>query len=318
MNIAIIGTGAFSLSMLNNLNAESVRIWTHSNDIALEFKKTKKFDSIIKGVKAPKDTIVSTDYAEVLENANIVFLMTASKYIVDVATSIKPYLNKKTIVFVGTKGLLEGGVLIHDGIRKILPTKKILYISGPNYSADLIKGNPIGINIAGDLDVLKSVSTIFNNNVYIDYTEDIDGILLCGAMKNVFAIGSGILDGLKYGQSTKYFYITRLTFEMRKIIHSLGGYRESMYSLAGLGDLMLTCSMKESRNYTFGKELGSKKIKDVKKYIEKNTTEGYFALACLNELVNSKKVQYKILNSIYRIVYENEDPNILVDALLKK
>ena len=90
-----------------------------------------------------------------------------------------------------------------------------------------------------------------------------------------------------------------------------------MYSLAGLGDLMLTCSMKESRNYELGKEIASKK-KDINKYIANNTTEGYFALACLNELENSKKINYPILNTLYRIVYEGEDPKTLVNILIKK
>ena len=317
MNIAIIGTGAFSLSVLNNIKGDSIKIWSESKDTVNEFKKTKKLDSILKKVNFPKNTIISNDYEEVLKDANVILVLTASKYVVEVCKNIKPFLNKKGIVVIGSKGLLEGGVLIHDGIKKILPSKRVLYMSGPSYSADLIKCDPIGLNIAGDEDSLKQIKGIFNDNIYIDYTEDIDGILLSGAMKNVFAIGAGILDGLKYGQSTKYFYITRLTFEMRKIIKSLGGYRESMYSLAGLGDLMLTCSMKESRNYELGKEIASKK-KDIKKYVEKNTTEGYFALACLNELENSKKVNYPILNTLYRIVYEDENPHALVDTLLKK
>lgn len=318
MNIAIIGTGNFSLSLLNNLEANQIKIWTHSKDLVNEFKKTKKLDSIIKGTKLPKNTIVSTDYEEVLKDVDVVFMLTASKYVIDVANDIKPYLTKKSIVVIGSKGLLEGGVLIHDGIKKGFPTKKVLYLSGPNFSGDLIKNDPIGVNIAGDLDVLKSISSIFKDNVYISYTEDIDGILVCGAIKNVFAIGSGILDGMKYGNSTKYFYITRLTMEMRKIIRSLGGYSETMYSLAGLGDLMLTCSMKDSRNYNYGKLLGSKKKKDAIKYLNESTCEGYFALACLNELCNSKKINYKILNSLYEIVYNDADPKLLVETLLKK
>ena len=317
MNIAIIGTGAFSLSILNNIKGESIKIWTESSDVLGEYKKTKKLDSIIKKVNFPKNTIISNNIEEVVSDANVILVLTTSKYVVDVCKNIKPFLGKKTIVVIGSKGLLEGGVLIHDGIKKILPSKRVLYMSGPSYSGDLIKCDPIGLNIAGDLDILNQVKTIFNDNIYIEYSEDVDGILLSGAMKNVFAIGAGILDGLKYGQSTKYFYITRLTVEMRKIIKNLGGYRESMYSLAGLGDLMLTCSMKESRNYELGKELASKK-KDINKYIENNTTEGYFALACLNELENSKKINYPILNTLYRIVYEGEDPKALVNILIKK
>lgn len=317
MNIAIIGTGAFSLSMLSNLNIDSVKIWTDNKTNVTNFKKTKKLDNIIKGVSFPKNTTISIDYQEVLSDADVVLLLTSSDYIENVCIDIAPFINKKTIIMVGTKGLLPGGILIHDQIKHLLPTKRILYMSGPNYSGDLINNDPIGLNIAGDEDVYLQIKNIFKDNVYTEYTEDVDGLLLCGAIKNVFAIGSGILSGLNYGDSTKYFYITRLAKEMRKIIKQVGGYRETMYSLAGIGDLMLTCDMTTSRNYSFGEELAKNKIKDVKKYLKENTVEGYYTLDCINDLFNSKKVNYPIINVLYNIVYNNADPKTLVEALLK-
>lgn len=318
MKIAIIGTGAYSLAIAQNLECEEIRLWTESKTVESTFKKTKKLDDIIKGVKLPKNTIISTKYDVVLNDADLVFLLTSSGYVEQVAIDIKPYLNKKSIVVCGTKGILPNGILISSILKKNLPTKRLLYISGPTYSGDLIKNHPVGLVLAGlDTEAKRIVKKVFKKNIMIKNSLDIDGVEVCGAIKNVFAIGAGILDGMKYGNSTKYFYITILAKETRKILRKLDGFPETMYGLAGLGDLMLTCSMNESRNYQLGKLIGSKKMKDLKKHLKENTCEGYYTLDSLNDLFNKKKIEFPVVKALHDILYHNANPDVLIDALLK-
>ncbi len=316
MKIAVIGVGAYSLSLSMNLLYNELYFWSESKTIVSEYKKTKKLDSIIKGVKFDKKVKISNSYEEVLENANMVILMTSSAYIEEVAKAIKPYIKKSTYILVGTKGILNNGIIISDMLKKTLNHKKIAFISGPTFAADLINKDVCGLNIACNTEYYQMYSKIFTENIYLEHTLDTFGLELCGSIKNVFAIGSGIIDGLKMGRSTNALYITKLASEMSKMYRRLDCYKETIYSLCGLGDLLLTCGSLDSRNYSLGKIIATKKKKDIEKYLKDNTCEGYYTLDAINDLFNKKKIKFPIINALYDIVYNNESPNTLIDTII--
>ena len=154
-----------------------------------------------------------------------------------------------------------------------------------------------------------------HTNIKLRDTTDIVGIEICGSIKNVIAIAAGILDGLGYKESTRSFLITESLHDIKELINNLGG---NILSFAGVGDLLLTATSEKSRNYTYGVLLGKNDMKEALNYINETTVEGYYTLNSIYSLPHKKKVKMPVIDIIYDIVINGNDPKILVDFLMKK
>ena len=158
-----------------------------------------------------------------------------------------------------------------------------------------------------------------NNYVRLRVTDDIIGTEICGAIKNVIAIASGMLDGLKAKESTRAMLLTEALHDMEKIIVEFGGKERTILSYAGFGDLLLTCSSEKSRNYRFGKLLGqgvsSEEIDD---FLAKNTVEGYNTSNCIYKLLKEKEIKIPMINLIHRIVMKKCEAKKILTFLIDK
>ena len=163
------------------------------------------------------------------------------------------------------------------------------------------------------------IDTLENDTLKLRPTKDIIGIQICGAIKNVIAIASGILKGLGYSDSTQAFLINESLHDIKDIIYYLGGNPKTIMSFAGVGDLMLTCTSTKSRNFSFGYTIGSTKNPNkIKEYLINNTVEGYFTLDTIHRLLKNKKIKIDLIEVIYNIVYNSEDPTTLSKFLINK
>ena len=150
-------------------------------------------------------------------------------------------------------------------------------------------------------------------------TTDIIGIEICGAIKNIIAIASGILTGLGYSESARAMLITESLHDIKALINELGGDKKTILSFAGFGDLLLTSTSRKSRNFELGFKIGSKvKEKELKEYIENTTIEGLYTLSSIHKLIKEKDLSMPIIDLINDIIYNNEDPIELCKFLIKK
>lgn len=306
MKITVIGSGVYGKAIANLAlhNGNDVTIWTEQEDI------TK--------VAVPEGVKITNSYKEAMKDAELVFILTSSKYTASICEGIRPYIEEDMLFILGSKGILEDGKLVNEEFEFLLPKVKYAIISGPTFAVDIAALEPVGFTLAtmGKKDFERIVSA-FKDGVKFEHSHDILGIEMAGSLKNAYAIGSGILSGFNYGHSIRCLYITAVLNEMRNIFKQVGAEEKTVLTLAGIGDLVLTCTSLNSRNFTFGSllSLDNKKTKD--EYLKKNTVEGYDNLKTYIKIFKDKKIDAPILFMIYDIVINNEDSEKLIDLILK-
>lgn len=324
MKITILGTGAYSLGIAHNLakkNNIEIMLWTESIDNYNEFSKSHKIEKIFKDVKFNDNIKITTSFEEALYNTDLIFMITGVKYIKNVCKNILPFY-KGTPICIASKGIDESTLsLLSDLVSNTLNTKRICAISGPTFAIDLVNDNPCALAIAGnrkkDINLVKEV--LENDNLKLRISRDIIGIELCGSIKNIIAIGSGIISGLGYPESTNAFLINESIHDIKHIIHALGGNKKTILSFAGIGDLLLTCTSTKSRNYSFGYVIGKEKNKNkIEEYLSNNTVEGYYTLKSVYKMLKKKGIIIPLINVIYDIVYNYKNPDSLIKFLIVK
>lgn len=180
---------------------------------------------------------------------------------------------------------------------------------------------PIGFSLASRSNYTRNIITkaMANDYVKIRHTRDIIGTEICGSIKNVIAIASGMLDGMGYPISTSTMFITESLHDIKALIKTLGGNKKTILSFAGFGDILLTCTSTKSRNYTLGKLIGEGKSKEeINNYIKNTTIEGLYTLYSIKKLLRNKKIKMPIINLIYDIIVNEKEPSNLTKFLIEK
>lgn len=323
MKISIIGTGIYGVALALNIaeNNHDILMWSENQELVQSFKKNHNLDTITKA-KIPQNINLTNNIEEAIKNADLIIIVTASKYIRSVVNSMKDYYKPSIPVCIASKGIENDTCMfLSDVVKEVLNTKYLAVISGPTFASDLINKEPSALTLAGNnKKVILSVQKAFSNK-YLKFrvNHDIWGTELCGSIKNVIAIASGILEGLGYLESTRAFLITESIHDIKELLEKLECNPKTILSFAGIGDLILTCSSSKSRNYSFGKLLGSKVSKnEIEEYLKNNTTEGYYTLLSIKRLTKNRKINMPIINVIYDIAINNKNPEILSEFLLTK
>ena len=323
MKISVIGTGAYGLAIALSLakNGNEIMMWTENVNKELEFEETGKLSSILPN-DIPYNIKVSSSFEEVLKNTKLIYIVTASKYVASVCEGMLPYYKTSIPVCIATKGLEESSLdLLSNIAQKILKTKNIDVISGPTFAIDMANNEPVALALASINARTKNLvlKTLPGDTLKLRPTDDLIGIQLCGSVKNIIAIASGILEGLGYSDSSRSFLINESLHDIKHIIKYLGGNPKTILSFAGIGDLMLTCSSKKSRNFSFGYVIGSTKSQEkIEEYLTNNTVEGYYTLETVHNLLKRKKINIELIDVIYNIVYKFDNPETLAKFLITK
>lgn len=325
MNITILGTGVYGLSMALSLSKNEknkITMWTESKDNIKKFEDYQKNGiEAFNGIKMPKGINITDDYEIALKNAEIVFIMCAAKYVGSVSKDMKPFINKNQVFIIGSKGIEQDSCrFVHEVFLNNIKTKKLGVISGPSFAIDIASENPIGLACAvKSHEVFEKVSKAYKGtNIKLRESKDLIGTELCGSIKNVIAIAAGILDGLGYSESTRSFLITESLHDIRALIVGLGGKKNSILSFAGVGDLTLTATSTKSRNYSYGVLLGKGDKKKIEDYLNSTTVEGYYTLKSIYQLIKRKKIKMPVIDLIYKIVMKDENPIKLEKFLMEK
>ena len=324
MKISVIGLGIYSLAiskMLAKKENNEIVIWTENKEKYEECKKTKQIKSIF-DTTIPKNIKISASLEEVLKDTNLIYIITASKYVDIITEKMKELYNPEIPICIASKGIEESREeLLSSIVKRTLKTNNIAVISGPTFAIDIINNEPVALALASKTKKAKEMvlNTLANDTLKLRPSKDMIGIQMCGSIKNVIAIASGILSGLGYSNSTQSFLINESLHDIKDIIKIFGGKPKTILSFAGVGDLMLTCTSTKSRNFSFGYIIGSTKDpKKIKEYLTNNTVEGYNTLEIIYKMLHKKGIEIKLITTIYNIVYNGENPDILAKFLITK
>lgn len=322
MKVCVLGCGAYgsALSIILNENGHEVVSWTAFKEEADTLNKTHVAPKL-PDVVLPSSIKYTSDIKEASNNADLILIAVPTAFISNTLKKAKEYIKDKPIV-IASKGIeQESCLLISEIVEKILETNNIAVISGPSFAVDVAKKVPIGLTLACmNKKTTELVLNAFSNEHFkLRVCSDIVGVEICGSIKNVIAIASGILDGMKMPESTSAMFITESIHDIKELIKGLGGDGSTITSFAGFGDLLLTATSPKSRNYSFGYLIGSgASNKEINDYIENTTIEGLYTLKSINDLVEDKNVDMPIINLIDEIIYGNKKPQDLVNFLITK
>ncbi|MBE6155674.1 MAG: NAD(P)H-dependent glycerol-3-phosphate dehydrogenase [Firmicutes bacterium] len=324
MKVSILGTGAYGIAIASALakNNHEVYMWSESNEKIKEWQKTGSLKSVMENYEFPKNIKVSGNMQEVLKDTEIIFMTCASRFIWEVSNNIKDYYHKKTPICIASKGIEDNTCqLLSNVVKETLKTKNIAVISGPTFAIDMVNNEPVALAIASNNSKTQNTiaNALSNDTLKLRKSKDMIGVQICGSVKNIIAIASGILGGLGYSESTQAFLINESLHDIKDLIFFLGGKPKTILSFAGVGDLLMTSMSKKSRNYSFGYVIGSTgDIAKIKDFREQNTVEGYFTTKIVLRLLDKRKIEIPLITLINDIIDGKKDPHDLADFLINK
>jgi len=259
--ISIIGAGSWgsALAILLADHGLPITLWGHNAKVVEEINTLHTNSAYIPDIAVPPNVRATSDLADALE-APLIFMVTPSKAVRSVAGMLAALSPRPGAIIVScTKGIEHGsGKLMGEVIEECLPECRLAVLSGPNLALEIARRIPAASVIgSAHQDILEPLQQVLSVKGFRPYTsDDVMGIQLGGALKNIFAIAAGVSDGFKMGDNAKAALVTRSLAEMARIGIALGGRRETFFGLSGVGDLMATCFSKQSRNRLFGERLG--------------------------------------------------------------
>lgn len=322
MKVGILGAGAFGLALSHILvkNKVTVEMWTH-NEEEVKVLDKKRISKKLDGYKIPKEIKFSTNLEETVNGKDLIVMAIPAFAFEDVTKQLSKYIKKNQPVLIATKGIQQNTCLfLNDVFAKYLKNS-VAVISGPTFAVDMIKDAPIGFSMATKSHKTEMVirKCFENSTTKFRRTRDITGIEICGSIKNVMAIASGMLEGMGVTDSTRALFLTESMNDIKELIDALGGKKKSILSFAGFGDILMTCTSKNSRNFSFGYLIGSgASKKEIDKYLENTTVEGMYTLKSIHKLVRRKKVKMPIINLIHDIIEGKKDKEEMLRFLISK
>ena len=310
MKVCILGAGAYGLclgmTILDNKN--DVTIWTKFEDekkSLIETKRSKALPDIIIDNKLN----ISTDLKNSIKDSQLIIVAVPSNNVREVIELAKDFINPNQHICIASKGIENDSLkFMSDVVIEIIHTENICIISGPGFATDIAKKFPVGLSLASNKqETIDLTKKAFENKYMKLYeTNDLIGVQLCGSIKNVLAIASGILAGSNYPISTQSLFLTTIVNNIKDLIIKLGGNKETIISLAGIGDIYLTCSSHKSRNYTFGYMIGSNCSKKQKEeYLKNNNVEGVYTLKSIYSLLKKQEINIPVINKLMDIIYND-------------
>ncbi len=324
MKVTILGSGAYgiALALMFNENKCDITLWEKFEEHAKQLRETRINDRVLPNVLIPKNIKIMSDLEESIKNSELIVIAIPAGFVDEVAAELSKYIKKGQHICIATKGIEQDTCLfIDDVVQKYIKTKNIAAISGPSFAVDIANHVPIGLTLATKNKKTAALlhQGLENKTLKLRDTDDLVGTEICGSIKNVIAIAAGMIDGMGLPESTQAMLITESLHDIKELIKALGGDGKTILSFAGFGDLLLTCTSTKSRNFSFGRLIGSGTSKDeIDNYINNTTIEGLYTLKSIHKLIKNKKVDIPIIDLIHDIVFYDKDPNEIKRFLIEK
>jgi len=257
-HIAVLGAGAWgtALALATHSAGRDVTLWVREDDVLADIRAGRE-NRFLPGVAIPKDLKVTGDLGETAK-ADAILLVVPAQVLHGFAETLKPHLAKDQPVVICAKGIeKDTGKLVTEVAAECLPGARLAILSGPSFARDVARGLPTALTIAAKDDLAGKLQAALGSPSFRPYaSDDITGVALGGAAKNVYAIACGVVEGMGLGENARAALLARSFAELARLGESLGARRETLMGLSGLGDLVLTATSPSSRNFSFGMELG--------------------------------------------------------------
>ena len=321
MNIAIIGSGSWGVALAVHLAnvGNNVKIWSfmeEERDLINNERKCK----FLPGVELPENIMCSTDFGEVIKDSKMILHVTPSKFTRSTFKQYKEYVGNKPIIICSKGFEKETLETLDELILEEMPTAKVGALSGPSHAEEVSIAIPTALVIASKhQNILKMVQDAFMSEKMRIYTSnDVKGVELGGALKNIIAFCSGAAAGIGLGDNSFAALITRGVKEIVRLGVELGGKEETFYGLSGLGDLIVTCLSEHSRNRKAGYLIGQgKSLEETKKEVGM-VIESIDNIDVAYELGKLHNIEMPIVETVYRVLYESLDPQEAVKDLMTR
>jgi len=320
--VSVIGAGSWgtALTCLLAEKGYDMTLWVHNADLASELQKTRINSTYLPDIFIPDDIKITNNLEETVKKARYVLNAVPTQYTRSVFENIAPLLPEESIIISVSKGIEKKTLLTVSSILRELSQHPVAVLSGPSFAKEVIKKLPTAVTLATDITNRGfMLQELFNVNNFRVYThDDIIGVEIGGALKNVMAIAAGIADSLGLGNSARASLITRGINEMTRLGVAMGAHERTFSGLSGIGDLVLTCTSSLSRNFTVGSKLGQgMKLKDILNQT-KSVAEGGATAESAFDLAKKYSIEMPIVEQVHKVLYEDKEPAHAVKDLMER
>ncbi len=324
-SISVIGSGSYGTALAISLarNGNRVLLFGRNRNKIDRMLQTRSNEDFLPGITFPETLDLTSDLEFAVANTNILLVVIPSSSFRSVLKQIKPYLTTDHRLVWATKGIeAQTGKLLSDVVKEEFGNDiPFAVISGPTFAKELAAGMPTAISVSGSSDeFIDEFSRLIHSskNFRVYKNPDYIGIQIGGCVKNVIAIGAGLSDGLGFGANARTALITRGLVEIQRLGKAMGAQSKTFMGMAGLGDLVLTCTDNQSRNRRFGLALGAGKTVDEAMKEIGQVVEGYDNTSEVYQLARKYDVEMPICEEIYKVLYEGKSPKDATATLLSR
>lgn len=317
VKIAVLGAGAWGTALACNAcrTGHSVALWARNAQAVEEINTSHKNSAYLDDSAIDQRVVATNDMSEATHEADVILLAVPTQQLADVVASI-PTLPRQTHLTTTCKGIdRKTGKLPSDLVQQQLPANPVTALSGPSFATDVVKGLPTAVTIAGtDINAADTVAQLLSTETFRCYSSnDIVGVELGGALKNVLALSVGAARGMELGASAEAALIARGFSEISRLATSLGAKLETLMGLSGLGDITLTCSNEQSRNFTYGMALGNGDS-----LVGLKLAEGAFTASVALRLAEERNIDTPITRAIVQVLEKRLTVREAVEQLLTR
>lgn len=319
--VSVIGAGSWgtALAILLEKNGHEVTLWSHREEEAKELAKSREHKSKLPGVQIPERIEITGNLESALQAKDVLVFAVPSVAVRSTAKKVAPYVKKGQLIVNVAKGIEETTLMtLTDIIEEEIPGAKGCVLSGPSHAEEVSRGLPTTCVVgAKDKETAEFLQNVFMSPVFRVYiSPDILGIELGGALKNVIALAAGTADGLGYGDNTKAALITRGITEIARLGIAMGAKADTFYGLSGIGDLIVTCASKHSRNRKAGYLMGQGRSMQQAMDEVNMVVEGVYSAKAGLALSQKYKVEMPIIEQVNKVLFEGKAPATAVKELM--
>jgi len=324
--IAVIGAGSWGTTLANLLAAKgnAVTLWCYEEELAARMQRTRENDLYLPGFQLDKGLEITAEMENAVAGRQVLLFVSPSQVTRQVVQQALPFIDSAALFVSAAKGIENDSLmLLSEVFAELLPEQQLArvgYLSGPSFAREVSQKMPTAVVAAArQQEVAEQIQQIFSTDQFRVYRHnDIIGVELGGALKNVIALAAGVADGFGFGYNTRAALITRGLAEMTRLGLKLGGAAETFAGLAGMGDLVLTCTGDLSRNRSVGIELGKgRRLKEVLAGMQM-IAEGVKTTLSAYQLAQKNQVEVPIIEQMYQILYQDKEPRAAVTDLMQR
>ncbi|HEY1462607.1 MAG TPA: NAD(P)H-dependent glycerol-3-phosphate dehydrogenase [Terriglobales bacterium] len=328
--VSILGAGAWGTALaivVGRKGSHEVCLWAREKEVADSIATQRANNAFLPGCPIPENVAVTTSYKDCVSGAEIVLCAVPSQHCRSIFQEVEKYLGPETLLVSATKGLEQSSLMrMTSVIADVVKSRRnfsplVGALSGPSFAAEVARGDPTAITIASNHAALaETVQQALSDSRFRVYrSDDVVGVELGGALKNIIAIAAGVCHGLSLGHNSIAALITRGLAEITRLVVACGGREQTMAGLAGLGDLVLTCTGELSRNRSVGVELGrNRKLPEILANMHGAVAEGIFTTYAAVGLARAHQIEMPITEQMHAILREGKPPKEAIRDLMAR